>query len=128
MKMIKKKTEYKQIEGGAIASQLTVAALDDWFLASPIVSTGTQLVAVVTRDTEVTKENLWELIFDDFKSDIGSILCEEHNRLGTFMDNEKAQDFILNTARRYQLKEEFVRQCCILNLEQLTWVKDKEEE
>ena len=122
--MIKKKTQFKQIEGGAISSRLTVAALDEWYLVSPIVSRHSELVAMVSREVEVTKENLWELILYDFKSEIGSILCEEHNRLATFLDNEKAQQFIVDTTRRYKIKEEVARQILILNLEEVTWTKD----
>lgn len=128
--MIKKKTEFKQIEGGYIANKLALAALDDWYLVHIMATGHTQLIALVSREVEVTKENLWELIHADFKSEIGGsgIRCEEHNRLGTFIDSEKVQDFMLNTARRYKLKIEFVRQMLILNLEELTWVRDKEDE
>ena len=125
--MIKKKMQFKQIEGGHIASRMAVADLDNWYLVSPIVSSGMNIIAMMTREVEVTKDNLGELIIDDFKCEIGSIRCEEHNRLGTLLDNEKAQDFILNTARRYKIKEEVARQLLILYLFEITWADDKEE-
>ena len=125
--MIKTKIEFKQIEGGYIANKMAVAGLDDWYLACSIVNSGRNLTALMTREVKVTKENLGELILADFKCEVGSIRCEEHNRLGTMLDNEKAQDFILDTAKRYKIKEELARQLLILNLFEITWAHDKEE-
>ena len=125
--MIKKKIEFKQIEGSSISSKLSVAGLDGWYLTSPIINTGhSHLVALVSREVDVTKDNLSELILGDFKSEVGSILCQSHNRLGTFIDNKKAQEFMTNTARRYKTHETTVNQILIQNLEAITWVKDDE--
>lgn len=128
--MIKKKTEFKQIEGGDIAARLAIAALDGWYIVPPIIGTGyINLIAVISREVKVTKDNIWELILADFKSEVGSVLCEEGNRIGkTLIDNEKVQQFILNTSRRYKIMEEYTRHLLILNAEEITWVKYKKED
>ena len=127
--MIKKKIQFKQIEGSTVASRLAVAALDGWYLVSPIVNTGySSLVALVSREVKVTKDNLYELLLEDYKSEVGSVTSREYNPLSTFLGNEKTKQFMLNSARRYEIDRHAVQELLIKNLEDLIWIDETDEE
>ena len=127
--MIKKRTEYKTVSrSGGLDNLLTTLSLDGWQLSCPVwYIPGGGSHALLVREVKVIKDDLDKYVIADFKVEIGSLACQEYNRLTTLLDNKRVKTFIGDTARRYEMDESFISQLLITNLEQLTWIDDDEQ-
>lgn len=125
--MIKTKTEYKEISGTGMAKHLTTLSLDGWQLSCPIwYIPGGGSHALLFREVKVIKDDLYKYILEDFKVEIGTIVCKEYNRLSKLLDSDRVKTFILDSARRYDMDKSFISQILVNNLEQVTWVDEDE--
>ena len=135
--MIKTKIQYKIFDysRSSLEHVITIAAMDDYELCSPLFNHHTTVVATMVREVKVTKESLPEMIINDFKSEVGTVNVEANEgsvkvddvdrRMIALRISEKVDQFIKNTARRYEIDEGIVDHILLNRAEDLTWFEDE---